>query len=363
MTAVTRGTLFYSPAALAAHASAILVAHGLPEADAATVARDLVSADLRGLASHGVARVPIYCKRLRAGAINPRPAIRVERAAAAVAAIDGDDGIGFVVGHRAMDEAIALARDCGIGMAGIRRSTHYGMGALYVMQAIEAGMVSLAFTNSSPAMPAWGGRVNFHGAAPLAVGAPGGRHGDYVLDMAMTVIARGKIRLAAARGEPIAPGLALDQQGRPTTDAAAAFEGVLLPFGGVKGSALAFMMDILSGVLTGSAFGGGVKSLYFDLSGPQDVGHLFVAMRADLFMPMDAFRARMDEMIERAKACPRAEGCDEILIPGEPEARTAAQRAATGIPITPDVVDTLLAEGEAVGVPMPEGTTEPLAAR
>lgn len=355
-------TRHYAPAALESHAADLLARHGLPETDAATVARDLVAADLRGLASHGVARVPIYCKRLRAGAINPRPTIRVERAAAAVAAVDGDDGIGFVVGHRAMDEAIALARECGIGMAGVRRSTHYGMGALYVMQAIDAGMVSLAFTNSSPAMPAWGGRVNFHGAAPLAVGAPGGRHGDYVLDMAMTVIARGKIRLAAARGEPIASGLALDQSGRPTTDAAAAFEGVLLPFGGVKGSALAFMMDILSGVMTGSAFAGGVKSLYFDFSGPQDVGHLFVAMRADLFMPLDAFRARMDEMIERAKACPRAEGCDEILIPGEPEARTAARRAVTGIPVTADVIDTLVAEGEAVGVTMPEGSTAPLAA-
>lgn len=333
----------------------IFVAHGLPADDATTVARDLVAADLRGLASHGVARIPIYCKRLRAKAINPTPVLKIERPAAAVAAIDGDDGIGFVVGHRAMDEAIAIARTTGIGMVGIRRSTHYGMAALYVMQAIEAGMVSMAFTNSSPAMPAWGGRTNFHGAAPLAVGAPGGKHGDYVLDLAMTVIARGKIRLAASRGEPIPLGLALDNEGRPTTDAQAAFEGVLLPFGGVKGSAIAFMMDIFSGVLTGSAFGAGVKSLYFDFSGPQDVGHLFIAFRPDLFMPMQQYRDRMDEMIDRVKAMPRAEGCDEILIPGEPESRMAAIRAVSGIPVTADVVRALSDEASAVHFPMPDG--------
>jgi len=334
--------------------SAMFTAHGLPPDDATTVARDLVAADLRGLASHGVARIPIYCKRLRAGAINPTPSIRIEHTAAAVAAIDGDDGIGFIVGHRAMDEAIALARQCGIGMAGIRRSTHYGMAALYVMQAIEAGMISMAFTNSSPAMPAWGGRSNFHGAAPLAVGAPGGRHGDYVLDLAMTVIARGKIRLAASRGEPIPLGLALDNEGRPTTDAQAAFEGVLLPFGGVKGSAIAFMMDIFSGVMTGSAFGGEVKSLYFDFSGPQDVGHLFIAFRPDLFMPLQQYRDRMDQMIERAKVTPRAADCEDILIPGEPEARTAARRARSGIPVTGDVLRALAEEAGQAKVTLPD---------
>jgi LDH2 family malate/lactate/ureidoglycolate dehydrogenase len=358
--AVQHHSAHYSADALVAFGTAVFERYRLPPADAATVARDLVAADLRGLASHGVARIPIYCKRLRANAINPTPTIRIEHPAAAVAAIDGDDGIGFVVGHRAMDEAIRLAGQCGIGMAGIKRSTHYGMAALYVMQAIEAGMISMAFTNSSKAMPAWGGRTNFHGAAPLAVGAPGGKHGDYVLDLAMTVIARGKIRLSAQRGDPIPLGLALDNEGRPTTDAQAAFEGVLLPFGGVKGSAIAFMMDIFSGVMTGSAFGGDVKSLYFDFSGPQDVGHLFIAFRPDLFMPLQQYRDRMDQMIERAKACPRAADCDEILIPGEPEARTAARRAKSGIPVTADVIEALREEAGRAQVTMPQGQPGPL---
>ena len=135
---------------------------------------------------------------------------------------------------------------------------------------------------------------------------------------------------------------------------------MLLPFGGVKGSAIAFMMDIFSGVMTGSAFGGDVKSLYFDFSGPQDVGHLFIAFRPDLFMPLQQYRDRMDQMIERAKACPRAADCDEILIPGEPEARTAARRAKSGIPVTADVIEALREEAGRAQVTMPQGQPGPL---
>ena len=155
---------------------------------------------------------------------------------------------------------------------------------------------------------------------------PGGKAAPFVMDMSMTVIPRGKIRLSAMRGEPIAPGLALDQEGYPTTDAAKAFEGVCLPFGGVKGSVLGMLMDLMSGVLTGVNFGGEVKSLYFDHSEPQNVGHTFFAIRPDLFMAMTDFEARMEEFNRRIKALPRAAGCDEILMPGEPEARMEARR-------------------------------------
>jgi LDH2 family malate/lactate/ureidoglycolate dehydrogenase len=192
----------------------------------------------------------------------------------------------------------------------------------------------------------------------MAVGVPGGRT-PYVLDMAMTVIARGKIRLAAQRGEPIPLGLALDREGRPTTNADDAFQGVCLPFGGVKGSALSLLMDILAGVLTGANFGGDVKSLYFDHSAPQNVGHLFIAIKPDLFMPSEAFAERMDTLVQRAHDCPRAEGFDEILIPGEPEARTRAARVAEGIPVTPDVVATLRDEAARAGIEFPD----PLPAR
>jgi LDH2 family malate/lactate/ureidoglycolate dehydrogenase len=235
-------------------------------------------------------------------------------------------------------------------MVGVSRSTHFGMGALYALQAIEKNFVSMIFTNSSPAIAMWGGRTAFLGASPVAAGVPGGKSAPFVMDMAMTVIARGKIRLAAMRGEPIADGLALDVDGNPTTDAAKAFEGVCLPFGGVKGSVLGTMMDLMSGVLTGANYGGDVKSLYFDHSEPQNVGHLFFAIRPDLFMAMTDFEARMEEFNRRIKALPRAAGCDEILMPGEPEARTEARRAAEGIPVTDNVLADLTKVAEDRGI-------------
>lgn len=311
---------------------------GMSDADATTVGYDLVKANLRGIDSHGVSRIPMYLERLDRSLVNPRPEMKVTKIAGAVAHVDADNAMGFLPSHLAMDTAMDLASDAGIGMVGVSRSTHFGMGALYALQAIEKNYVSMIFTNSSPAIAMWGGRSAFLGASPIAAGVPGGKAAPFVMDMAMTVIARGKIRLKAMRDEPIAEGLALDVDGNPTTDAAKAFEGVCLPFGGVKGSVLGTMMDLLSGVLTGANFGGEVKSLYFDHSKPQNVGHLFFAIRPDLFMAMTDFEARMEEFNRRVKALPRAAGCDEILMPGEPEARTEVQRAAKGIPITDNVL-------------------------
>ncbi len=348
-------SLAFDPAALGAFGRALFEREGLRPADAAIVMDGLIEANLRGIDSHGVSRIPMYLTRLRRGVVKPKPEITVRNVATSVALVDGDDGMGFVVGRRAMAEAMALAERHGIGFVGAKRSTHYGMGALYVMQAMEAGYLAFAWTNSSPAIPAWGGRTAYLGAAPFAAGVPGGTQAPYVLDMAMTVIARGKIRLAALHGEPIAEGLALDAEGHPTRDAKKAFEGVCLPFGGVKGAALSMLMDLMGGVLTGANFGGEVKSLYFDHSAPQNVGHVFIALRRDLFMLAEEFDARMDEFVTRTKACPRAAGVDEILIPGEPEERTAAERRRTGIPITADVLRELQAEGALAGVVFPEG--------
>lgn len=344
----------YTPEALEAFAAGIFKKAGLGTADAAIIGRDLVKANLRGLDSHGVSRMPMYLERLRRGLVNPRPDIRIEQVAGAVASIDADNAMGFLPSHIAMDEAMRLAETAGIGLVGVRNSTHFGMGALYVLQALERGFVSMVFTNSSPAIAMHGGRSAFLGASPIAAGVPGGPNGvPFVMDMSMTVIARGKIRLAAMRGEPIAEGLALDVEGRPTTDAAAAFEGVCLPFGGIKGSVLGTMMDLMAGVLTGANYGGEVKSLYFDHSGPQNVGHLFFAIRPDLFMPLSGFETRMDSFHDRIKALPRAAGVDEILMPGEPEARNEARRRAEGIPVTDNVVDDLQKLGAEYGVGFP----------
>lgn len=345
----------FSAEELTAYAKAMFLAAGMTGADATLIAGDLVKANLRGVDSHGVSRIPMYLERLRHGLVNPRPQVRVTKVAGAVAHVDGDNGMGFVASDVAMNTACDLAAELGIGMAGVHRSTHFGMGACYALRAIERGFISMIFTNSSPAIPMWGGRTTFLGASPIAAGIPGGKHPPFVMDMAMTVIARGKIRLAAMKGDAIPEGLALDVDGNPTTDAAKAFAGVCLPFGGVKGSVLATLMDLMSGVFTGANFGGDVKSLYFDHSEPQNVGHLFFAIKPDLFMSLTDFGSRMDEFYGRIKELPRAAGIDEIMLPGEPEQRREEQRRREGIPVTANVVADLTAAGNASGVSFPAG--------
>ena len=355
-------TSYFHAQDLTDYAAAMFRSVGMSNEDANLIAGDLVKANLRGVDSHGISRIPMYLERLRQGLVNPRPEVKVTKVAGAVAHVDGDNGMGFVPSHAAMNTACDIAAEMGIGLVGVHRSTHFGMGASYALRAIERGFISMIFTNSSPAIAMWGGRTAFLGASPIAAGIPGGKHPPYVMDMAMTVIARGKIRLAAMKGDPIPEGLALDLEGNPTTDAAKAFEGVCLPFGGVKGSVLGTLMDLMSGVLTGANFGGDVKSLYFDHSEPQNVGHLFFAIKPDLFMSLTDFGARMDTFYERIKDLPRAAGVDEIMLPGEPEQRREMQRRRDGVPVTANVVDDLIAEGEAAGVVFPDGAATPFKA-
>src|SRR6266511_1699654 len=329
---------------------ALLLAHGLPAADAATVAACLVSADLRGVDTHGLCRLPGYLDRLRRGLINPRPVLKPERVTPVAAALDGQNGFGFVVGTRAMQEAIAIAREFGVGVVSARRSTHFGMAASYVLQALDAGFISLVFSNASPAMPPWGGRTALLGTNPFAAGAPAGKHPPFLLDMSPAVAARGKIRRAERRGEKIPLGYALDGEGRPTTDPGAALGGVVLPIGTYKGSGLAMLMDIFGGVISGAAYGGDVGDQYKVYDRPQDVGHFFLAMKPDLFVRSDDYRARMDTLIERVRACPTAADSNEVLMPGDPERRCEAQRRDNGIPYSAGEVAALQQEAAKAGV-------------
>lgn len=345
----------YAAAEVEAYVAAIFARHGCSVQDAKICADALVRADLRGVWSHGVARVPMYVARLTAGVAKAQPAITVTKVTPAAASVDGDTGLGLVVARRAMDVAIELAVDAGVGCVGVKNSGHFGMGALYAEQAVDAGCLGMVFTNSSPALPPFGGRTAHLGTSPLAFGAPTGP-GDppFLIDMAMTTLARGKLKFAAQRGEPIPPGLALDAEGNPTTDGEKAFHGVVLPFGGVKGAALSWMMDIMGGVFTGAAFGGAVRNPFTDLRGPQDTGHLMLAMKADLFQPMQVYEARMSDGIAQAKALPKAAGFDEILTPGEPEARRQASNLAAGITLSDDVVQNLRDLGDPLALSWPD---------
>ncbi len=329
---------------------ALLAAHKVPADDAATIAACLVSADLRGVDTHGICRLPGYLERVRRGLINVRPQLAPRRVTPVAATLDGQDAFGFVVGMCAIKEAIAIAREFGLGLVSVKRSTHFGMAASYVMPAIDAGFIAFVFSNASPAMPPWGGKDGLLGTNPFTVGAPGGKLGPFLLDMSPAVAARGKIRRAQRRGENIPLGYALDAQGRPTTDPTAALGGVVLPIGGYKGSGLSMLMDILGGVISGAAFAGGVADQYKVYDRPQNVGHFFLALRPDLFIAESDYRARMDILVERVRECPKAEGFDEILIPGEPEARLEAEHRRTGIPYAPNEVAALQAEAAKAGV-------------
>lgn len=344
----TAGTIPYQK--LLDLGTTIFEAHGLMRADAEFVTQCLLYADLRGVQSHGLNRVSNYVDRLKRKLVNPRPRLGVESPLPAMARVDGDDGMGFLVGRKAMDEAIARAKGHGVGLTLAMRSSHFGMAAIYLQQAVDAGMAAVVMTNAAPAMPIWGGRQMFLGTSPFGLAVPGATV-PFILDMATSVAARGKIRRAEKRGETIPEGWALDDQGRPTTDPAAALKGVVLPLAGPKGSGISLMMEAMAGVASGAAFGGEVGNPYLDLDRPQSTGHLFMAFQPDAFLGAEAYRDRMSTLTARAKATERADGFDEILMPGEMEARLAETRMRTGLVVPPEDIAMLNAEAAAFGIP------------
>ncbi|EXM24453.1 Malate/L-lactate dehydrogenase-like [Fusarium oxysporum f. sp. vasinfectum] len=327
----------------------VLKGNGIPSENASIIARCLVAADLRGVDTHGMNRIPSYMERLRQGVLNASAQPILTQVTPAVAQVDGQNGFGFVAAHKGMAAAIESAKVFGIGMASIKHSNHFGMSAWIVQQALDADMMSLVFTNSSPALPAFGGKSKLLGVSPIACGAPGkGPMENFILDMAPSVAARGKIYKAKRRGEKIPLDWALDAEGRPTDDPEAALGGVMLPMGGPKGSALSIMMDVFSGVLSGSAFAGHVTGPY-DPSKPADVGHFLVAIKPDLFMNLDEFRERMQYLYERVVGSEKAAGVERIYFPGEIEQLAQKEREKTGIPLVQAEIDALNAEAKKVG--------------
>jgi LDH2 family malate/lactate/ureidoglycolate dehydrogenase len=355
----TQGPVYADPGEAQAFGHRLLVAHGLSEPDAATVARCLVRADLRGVDTHGLQLLPHYLERVRRGLINPRPNLKVERVTPMVGSLDGQDGFGFVVATKAMAEAIAMAAEFGVGIVSARRSTHFGMAANYSLQAMDAGFIGIVFTNASRAMPPWGGREGLLGTSPIAVAAPGGNELPFDLDMSPAVAARGKIRRAARRGQSIPLGYALDAKGRQTTDPDVALDGgTVQPIGGPKGSALAMLMDVMSGVISGAAFGGGVGNQFEEYDKPQNVGHFIMAMKPDLFVSRDEYAGRMDQLVQRVHGCPTAEGFDEVIMPGETERRLEAKHRRMGVPFHAKEIARMQEAAAAAGLPpLPVSTT------
>lgn len=322
-------------------AAQVLSCAGARREDAQLVAQSLVHADLRGVESHGLSRLPIYVQRIEAGLIelSLRPALIVRQGATAL--IDGKNQFGAVVGVAALDEAKQLARQNGIGFVGVRHSNHFGSCSYYAEQAVAEGLILLVLSNAPASMAPTGGIEPFFGTNPIAVGIPAGEEPPFLLDMATSVAARGKIALAAKQGTPIPGDWAIDADGLPTRDPTKALLGSLLPIGGAKGYGLAMFIDIFCGLLTGAAVGPGVKSLYGNWQHPQDIGHVFLCIDVQRFLPLETFRKSMDEYIRQIKSVPTASGVAEILIPGEIEQRTMTARKKDGIPLPQTVVEEL----------------------
>ncbi|EAT90184.1 hypothetical protein HBI56_045860 [Parastagonospora nodorum] len=327
----------------------ILIGNGVPRDNAVIVAKCLVEADLRGVDTHGMNRIPSYMARIREGVLDAGVSPTLRQITPAVAQVDGHNGFGFLAASKGMAAAIDMAQTIGIGMVSVKHSNHFGMSAWVVQQALDANMMSLVFTNSSPALPAWGGKSKLMGVSPIACGAPAGKKGrPFIMDMAPSVAARGKIYKALRRGEKIPEDWALDKEGRRTSDPALALEGVMLPMGGPKGSAIAIMMDVFSGVLSGSAFAGHVTNPY-DPSRPADVGHFLVAIKPDLFMSIEEFRERMDYLYGRVVGSEKMAGVDRIYFPGEIEDLNKEKRLRDGIPLVDAEIQALNKEAERVG--------------
>lgn len=338
--------------ALAAFATAVLGAHGVPEADAALLADTLVTAELWGHASHGMLRLTPYVRKLRTGAMSAVTTVTTVRDLGAVVVLDGGHGIGQVVTQRAVDLGVERARRHGVSAVGVRDSGHFGTAAYFTRRAAEAGCVALLATNASPAMAAWGGRVKSVGTNPWSIAAPAGEHGVLVLDLANTAAARGKIHLAAERGEPIPEGWAADADGNPTTDPAAALDGLILPMAGPKGYVIAFMMDVLAGVLTGSAFGDAVAGP-FDPDRRSGAGHLLLTIDVAALADPAEYARRVETLVRDTRSGPRAPWAPHILVPGEIEDRNRRENSARGISLAPATWDSLAELAAQTRTPLP----------
>jgi len=315
---------------LESFAAACLEKLGLTGADAHLVAETLVAANLRGVDSHGVVRLPHYATRLRNGSVKARPSIAVKHTGASTATVDGGAGMGQLVAARAMREAILLARNSGVGTVVARNSSHCGACAWFVELAVREGMIGIALTHTDSIMVPPGMKDIFLGSNPIAFGAPGAAEA-VIVDMSTTHAALGKVIVARQEGKPIPPDWGVDARGKPTTDAAAVVG--LAPTGGHKGYALALMIEVLCAQLTGMPFGRHVTKMYGELDKPRNLGHFMLALDVARFTDPALFRSQIDSFLREIRSQEPADPARPPLAPGDPERLSAQRRAREGIPI------------------------------
>lgn len=331
-------------------ASRVLEAAGADAEDSRVVADNLVLANLRGIDSHGIVRLPLYVERLNAGLIARKTTPEVVRDTPAACVLDAHNGWGAVAGLAGIRMAIDKARSAGVGVAVVRNSNHFGIAAYYAQEALKENMIGVSLTNASANMSPWGGKEPYFGTNPICIAVPAGKERPVIYDGATSVVAIGKIVLAAKKGERIPPDWAADRDGRPTTDPQVAVSaGNLLPIGGYKGYGLALMVDVLSGILAGAGFGPYVSNLR-TLDAPQNVGHFLAAINIASFIDLDEFSKNMEKLVQDIRSAPRAPGCDQIYLPGEIEWEWEDKRRQEGIPVPEGVLKELYALSEQYGI-------------
>tara|TARA_X000000368_G_C22925970_1_gene665296 strand:+ start:43 stop:1047 length:1005 start_codon:yes stop_codon:yes gene_type:complete len=293
----------------------IFLNHGLSLEHSKICSKALINAELVGAPSHGLARLMMYCKRLQKKLINPKPKIKIKKISNSISYVLANNSIGFVAADIGIKEAIKNGKKTGIGLVGIKNSGHYGLSSYYAEQAVKKGLMVFCFTNAPPALAPYGSKKALFGTNPICFGIPTGKT-PFILDMSTSIINRGKIRKASKFGEKIPYGVALNKLGKITTNPNEALVGTQLPIAGFKGSGLAWMVDILSGVITGSSHGGKTKDPFDDFSGPQNIGHLFITINPKIFIGKN-FKKEIKKNISLVKKLPKAKGFSKILYPGE----------------------------------------------
>lgn len=330
------------------------VAVGISDAEAKRIAELMTRADLMGADGHGVFRLPQYIRRIKGGAVNVKPRIRIEREAAGMALVNGDNGMGHLVMKFATEKAIEKAKTAGVAWVGVQHSNHAGPASLYASMPMAHDMIGLYLAvGNANHLPAWGGIDMLLSTNPIAVGVPAGEEAPVVLDMATTVAAYGKVKTKAQRGETMPEGWMIDRQGRPLTDPKRADDGFLLPIGGYKGYGLALMFGLLAGTLNGAAMGRDVVDFNKDDVTPTNTGHAIVAISLAAFGDVAGFKQRVDELVRDLRASRRLPGVEAIRLPGEGSHAARAERARLGIPLPPALMQALTGLADELNIAPP----------
>jgi L-2-hydroxycarboxylate dehydrogenase (NAD+) len=339
------------PARLREFIDAALRGLGMPGDDAATVAALMADADLQGSDGHGVIRLPHYARRIRAGGLNLHPAIRVLQERPGMAVIDGDNGMGHLVMTRAAELAIEKARVAGVAWVGARMSNHAGPASLYARKSLAHDMIGMYFAvGNANHLPPWGGLDMLLSTNPIAVAVPASRHASVLLDMATTVAAYGKVKAKAQRGETMPEGWMIDRHGKPLTDPRRAEEGFLLPIGGYKGYGLALIVGLLAGTLNGAAMGKDVIDFNHDDTSATNTGQAIVAIDIAAFGDPNAFKDRVDTLIDDLHGSRRMPNVDRIWLPGEQSSAKRSEYSRDGIPLSATLLQNLGRLADELGV-------------